>query len=74
MQNKNVCAENDIPLVLASIHQFITNKKWKNKVYKLLEGDDRIPILQVAGSKSKRQKETEKYIKKDGFKPSSRID
>ena len=46
----------------------------KKQIYKLLEGDDRISILQVARSKSKRQKETKKRIEKDGFKPSSRID
>ena len=36
---------------------FIVNQKWKNKIYKLRKVD-RIPILQLVRSRSKKQKET----------------
>ena len=49
---------------------FIVNQKWKNKTYKLGKGRDRIHILQLARSR----KETEIWIEKDGFKPSSTFD
>ena len=37
--------------------EFIVNKKWKNKIYKLGKGDDRILVLQLLdpGVKSKRK-------------------
>ena len=38
---------------------FIVNQKWKNKIYKVGKVDDRIPVLQLTRSRSKKQKETE---------------
>ena len=52
----------------------IVNQKWKNKIYKFGKIDDRIQILQLAGDRNKRQKETEIWIEKDGFKTNSRLD
>ena len=53
---------------------FIVNKKLENKIYKLGKVDDRIPVLQLARSRGKKQKENDRCIEKDGFKPSSRLD
>ena len=61
---------NYIPLVLG---EFILNQKWKKQNLKLGKVDDRIPILQLARSSSNRHKETEIQIKKDCFKPGSRL-
>ena len=38
---------------------FIMNKKYKNKIYKLGEVDDRIPVQQLTGSSGKKQKESD---------------
>ena len=38
---------------------FIVNKKWKNKIYKLGKVDDRIPVLQLARSRGKKQNESD---------------
>ena len=35
---------------------FTVSKKWKKKIYKLGKVDDRIPVLQVTRSRSKKQK------------------
>ena len=43
---------------------FIVNKKWKNKIYKLGKVDDRISVLQVTRSRSKKQKEINIWIEK----------
>ena len=40
----------------------IVNKKWKNKIYKLGNVDDRIPVLQLTRSRGKKQKESEKMF------------
>ena len=50
------------------------NKKCKNEIYKLGEVDDRIPVLQLTRSSGKKQKESDIWIEKDGFKPSSRLE
>ena len=54
---------------------FIVNQKLKNKIYQLGKTDDRIPILQVARSRSKKLNENgnEIRIEKDGFKPGIRL-
>ena len=51
------------------------NQKLKNKIYQLGKTDDRIPILQVARSRSKKLNENgnEIRIEKDGFKPGIRL-
>ena len=36
---------------------FIVNKKWKDKIYKPGKVDDKIPVLQLTRSRSKKQKE-----------------
>ena len=36
---------------------FIVNKKWKTKIYKMGKVDDRIPVLQLTRSSSKKQEE-----------------
>ena len=48
----------------------------KNGKKKLKAGEiwDRIPVPQLARSRSKRQKEIEMWIEKDGFKPRLRLD
>lgn len=43
----------------------------KNKIHKLGKSNGRIPILQLTISRSKKQKETEKWAEKDDFKPGS---
>ena len=48
---------------------FIVDKKWKNRINKLRKVDEK--ILQLARSRTKRQKETDG---KDGFKSSSGSD
>ena len=48
---------------------FIVDQKWKNRINKFREVDEK--ILQLARSRTKRQKETDG---KDGFKPNSRLD
>ena len=50
------------------------NQKWENMIYKRYEVDDRIPILKLIRSRSKKQKETKIWIEKDGFKPGARLD
>ena len=35
---------------------FIVDQKWKNKIYRLGKVHDKIPILQLIRSRSKRQK------------------
>ena len=54
--------------------EFIVNKKWKNKIYKLGKVDERIPVLQLLdpGVKNKRKPiyESRKIV----FKPGSRLD
>ena len=52
---------------------FIVNQNWKIEISRLPKVDDRIQILQPARSRNKRQKETEILIKKDGFKPSTKV-
>ena len=38
--------------------EFIVNQKWKNKIYKFWKADHRTPVLQLAISRSNKQKET----------------
>ena len=52
---------------------FVVNQNWKNKIYRLGKVDEKIPILQVTRSKSKRQAQTEIWMEKHGFKPGSRL-
>ena len=50
------------PNVVASLWYglaFIVNKKWKNKIYKLGKVEDRIPVLQLARSRAKKQNESD---------------
>ena len=47
---------------------FIVNQKWKNKIYKLLKVDHRIPVLQLARFRSNKQKETGIWIEKNDCK------
>ena len=49
------------------------NKKWKNKIYKVGKVNDRIPVLQLTRSRSKKQKEPDILID-EGFKLGSRLD
>ena len=46
-------------------------EKWKNKTYKIRKAGDRIPIVPLARSRSKKQEEAETWIKKGDFKPGS---
>ena len=53
---------------------FIMNKNRKNKIYKLRNVDERIPVIQLNRSRSKKQKEPNILIEEDGFKPGSKLD
>ena len=48
------CTSNYMPLIGASIHCELEMEK---KIYKLGKVDDRIPVLQLTRSRSKKQKE-----------------
>ena len=45
---------------------FTVSKTWKLKMHKLGKVDDRIPVLQVTRSRSKKEKEADIWIEKDG--------
>ena len=46
----------------------------KKKICKLGKVDDRIPVIQLTRSRSKKQKEADIWIEEDGFKAGSRLD
>ena len=50
----------------------IVDQKWKNKIYKLGKVG-KIPVLGLARSMSKKQKETDNMIEKYGFKAGPRL-
>ena len=50
----------------------IVDQKWKNKIYKLGKVG-KIPILRLARSMSKKQKETDDMIEEYGFKAGPRL-
>ena len=55
-------------MIISLLHglAFTMNQTLKNKIYKLGKGDDRIPILQPARSRSqKKKKNTEKKNETD---------
>ena len=45
--------DNDLPLAVWYGLAFTVNQRFKNKIYKLEKDDERIPILQLARSRSK---------------------
>ena len=70
-----VCTPNYlITSVWYGLALIVNKKKWRNKIYKLGKVEDRIPVLQLIRSMSQKQKETDLWTEKDGFKPGSRID
>ena len=46
----------------------------ENKIYKLRKVDDRIPVLQLTRSTSKKQNEPDIWFEENAFKPGSRLD
>ena len=67
------CTSNYMPLTVWCGVAFAMNKKWKNRIYKLGNADDRIPVLQLdPGVKSKKNPIYE--LKKIVFKPVSWLD
>ena len=72
MVSEKVCTSNIITSFWYGL-VFIVNIKWKNKIYKLGSFNDRIPVLPLTRSRSKKQKESNIWIEKDGFKSRSRL-
>ena len=67
------CTSNYMSLTVWCGVAFAMNKKWKNRIYKLGNVDDRIPVLQLdPGVKSKKNPIYES--KKMVLKPGSRLD
>ena len=52
----------------------IVTQKWKIKIYKLRKVGERIQVLQLTISRSKKPKKKKKDGGKDGFRPDSRLD